>query len=331
MINKGWLYAFFIFLAQTCNPYYQAEYNSGIQIPDEALSMEEDIEIEPPMFEDQDIVVEEAPPPPPPPPPASDGIFKIVEEMPRFPGCEQKAVGRDELNRCAQKAMMDYIAQNVKYPKIARENGIEGRAIVQFVVKKDGRVDKVKVLRDPGGGCGAEAERVVKSMPKWIPGKQRGKAVNVQFTLPVNFRIPEEKPQKAPAPILEIEEEPVFEDEVTYKVVEDMPRFPGCEEMGLERVEVKKCAEEKMLKFVYSNLKFPTEAVKNGTEGRVILQWKVARDGSLEDIKILKDIGDGCGQAAVDIIKKMPKWIPGKQRGRPVRVQYTFPIAFRQN
>ena len=102
-------------------------------------------------------------------------IFKIVEEMPSFPGGEQK--------------LMEFVGKNIKYPQIARETGIQGRVFVNFVVEPDGSVSNVSVLRGIGGGCDEEAMRVVKSMPKWKPGKQRGKAVRVQYMLPVNFRL----------------------------------------------------------------------------------------------------------------------------------------------
>ena len=102
-------------------------------------------------------------------------IFQVVENDPEFPG--------------GIEAMYKFLAQNIKYPQLARENNITGRVYVTFVVEKDGSVSGVTVLRDIGGGCGAEAVRVVKSMPKWTPGKQRGKAVRVQYNLPVNFNL----------------------------------------------------------------------------------------------------------------------------------------------
>jgi protein TonB len=81
----------------------------------------------------------------------------------------------------------------VKYPAIARENGIQGRVVVQFVVEKDGKITDANVVRDIGAGCGEEALRVVNSMngmnQRWTPGKQRGKPVRVQFTLPVSFKL----------------------------------------------------------------------------------------------------------------------------------------------
>lgn len=106
---------------------------------------------------------------------AEDEIFQVVENDPEFPG------GAD--------ALYKYLAQNIKYPQLAREQNITGRVYVTFVVEKDGSVTGVRVLRDIGGGCGQEAVRVVKSMPKWTPGKQRGKNVRVQYNLPVNFSL----------------------------------------------------------------------------------------------------------------------------------------------
>ena len=102
-------------------------------------------------------------------------IFLVVENAPEFPG------GEDSLYA--------YIARNIKYPEAAKKEKIEGRVFVTFVVEKDGQVSSAKILRDIGGGCGEEAIRVVKSMPKWKPGTQRGNPVRFQFNLPVSFML----------------------------------------------------------------------------------------------------------------------------------------------
>lgn len=136
--------------------------------------------------------VKHAPPPPPPPPsePEAEEIFKVVEEMPRFPGCENLAT-TDERKACADKKMLQFIYDNIQYPAIARENGIEGTVVVRFVVETDGSIKHTEVVRDIGGRCGEEALRVVtlmNNMPqKWTPGRQRGKPVRVWFNLPVKF------------------------------------------------------------------------------------------------------------------------------------------------
>ena len=196
--KKGWLYGIIILLSQTCNPDYQERssfkggYNysteeRAVEIPDEAIG---DYEME------HEIGVAEAPPPPPPPPPPrrvppapnEEQIFKVVEEMPRFPGCEEMT-NRNERKACSQEKMLKFLYSDMKYPEKARKEGVEGTAIVRFAVAKDGRIEDVELLRDPGAGCGAEAIRVVKTMPKWIPGKQRGKAVKVQYNLPMKFKL----------------------------------------------------------------------------------------------------------------------------------------------
>lgn len=102
-------------------------------------------------------------------------IFTVVEQMPDFPG------GVEELYR--------FLGKNMKYPAMAKDAGIKGRVYVNFVVYEDGSIKDVKVLRGIGGGCDEEAVRVVKSMPKWKAGKQRGKAVRVSYNLPINFTL----------------------------------------------------------------------------------------------------------------------------------------------
>ena len=107
--------------------------------------------------------------------PAEEQVFDMVEQMPAFPG------GMQEL--------MVYLGKNIKYPTIAQENGTQGRVIIQFVVERDGTISDVRVARGVDPYLDKEAVRVVKSMPKWIPGKQNGKAVRVKFTVPVMFRL----------------------------------------------------------------------------------------------------------------------------------------------
>lgn len=172
------------------------------EVPNETFLESEDVE-----FLDQSVEAESAVDapvvaehkaekkyvPPPPPPVAiqeEEEIFKVVEEMPRFPGCEDLAT-TDERKACADRKMLQFIYDNILYPGIARENGIEGTVVIRFVVETDGSIQKAEVVRDIGGRCGEEALRVVQlmnNMPvKWTPGRQRGKPVRVWFNLPVKF------------------------------------------------------------------------------------------------------------------------------------------------
>lgn len=119
-------------------------------------------------------------------------IHVIVEEMPRFPGCEHLPAYA-ESKQCADKKMLKFIYENIKYPTIARENNVQGTAVVSFVVEKDGSISNIEILRDPGAECGLEAVRVVEMMQnlstKFIPGRQGNENVRVRFNLPVRFRL----------------------------------------------------------------------------------------------------------------------------------------------
>lgn len=105
-----------------------------------------------------------------------DVVFVVVEKMPEFPG--------------GQQAMFKFISDNLKYPTIAQENGIQGRVICQFIVNKDGSISGVEVIRSGGDpSLDKEAIRIIKSMPKWKLGYQRGKPVRVKYTVPINFKL----------------------------------------------------------------------------------------------------------------------------------------------
>ena len=131
------------------------------------------------MAQNNDVVV----PPPPPQEIAVDGgtqaqtapVYQMVEQMPQFLGGDQ--------------ALLYYFEKSICYPEMARDNEVQGRVIVRFVVNEDGKISDVVVLRDIGSGCGQEAKRVILLMPKWVPGRQNGKPVKTYITLPVTFRL----------------------------------------------------------------------------------------------------------------------------------------------
>ena len=104
-----------------------------------------------------------------------DEFFMVVENMPEFPG--------------GDLGLMKYIKKNIKYPKIAKDNNITGKVYVSFIVDKSGSATNVKIVRGVDDNLDAEAIRVIKSLPKYKPGKQRGKAVRVMFTIPINFKL----------------------------------------------------------------------------------------------------------------------------------------------
>ena len=120
----------------------------------------------------EEVIVEEKKPEPPK---EDNHVFTAVEQMPQFPG--------------GDAALMKYISDHIRYPAMAQENNIQGRVVVQFVVTKTGAIGEVKVVRSKDPDLDKEAKRVVKSLPKFIPGKMNGQAVNVSYTLPINFKL----------------------------------------------------------------------------------------------------------------------------------------------
>jgi len=187
----------------------------------EALDVDED--------EDEEIPITEqikTPPPPPPPPPAPQVIeivedeedveetviestetneeeiveiveveeeeedvdvpFAVIEDVPIFPGCE--GVAKSERRNCFQEKMNKHIRKNFRYPEIAQEMGIQGRMYVNFIISKDGSITNIR-MRGPDKNLEKEAERIISKLPKMTPGKQRGRAVRVPFSIPIIFRL----------------------------------------------------------------------------------------------------------------------------------------------
>ncbi len=151
--------------------------------PPEVIEVEDDEEIDdtPEIFEqefDERQVIEEpvyVEPEAPKVEVEEPDFFVVVEDMPEYPGGEG--------------AMYKWLGKNIKYPQVAKENGIEGKVFVRFIVDQSGKVRDASVVRGIGGGCDEEALRVVNMMPDWKPGKQRGKPVRVQFTIPIHFQL----------------------------------------------------------------------------------------------------------------------------------------------
>ena len=227
-------------------------------------------------------------------------IFQVVEEQPMFPG------GMEE--------MMKFLQQNIKYPIEAQEQGKQGRVIVQFVVNKDGSISNDSVVRSVDPLLDAEALRVVRSMPNWKPGKQRGKEVRVRFTLPVSFRLSGGSTDKAQESAKVAQTENASSRDEIFQVVEEMPEYPG----GMSE----------LMKYFSTNMRYPKEAQSKGIQGRVIVQFVVEKDGSITDAKVMKPVDPQLDAEALRAVNAMPKWTPGKQRGKAVRVRYTLPVMF---
>ncbi len=245
-------------------------------------------------------------------PAATDGdeeVFEVVEKMPRFPNG-------------GMPGLMQYLGKNIRYPEAAHKAGTQGRVTVQFVVAKDGSIGNVSVLRGVDPALDAEAIRVISSMPNWEPGMQKGKPVNVKFTVPVMFRLTPE-PEKVMEPVDKIDEtvvvgyrkqEPPVTGEV-YDTVDKMPEFPG----GMSG----------LMRYIARNIKYPTEAQTKGIQGRVVVQVIINTEGKATQAKVIKGTDPLLDAEAIRIASTLPDWAPGTKDGKPVNVKYAFPIVFR--
>jgi TonB family protein len=204
-----------------------------------------------------------------------------------------------------------YIAENLQYPAEAEANGEQGRSIVQFVVNIDGSICQERIVRSSGSkSLDAEALRVTKAAPQWIPAQLAGENVRSYYTLPITFKLDTIKPTDA-----EVSKDEEHADDSSL-VVENMPEYPG----GVQA----------MMQFLSDNIKYPKDAQEKAIEGRVICQFIVEKDGSIVEVTIASSSGNASlDKEAIRVIQSMPKWKPGKQRGKPVRVKYTVPVNFR--
>ena len=256
-----------------------------------------------------------APPPPPMSPQIStdpsDLVFTVVEVMPEFPG--------------GQGALLQFLAKSIKYPVIAQQNGIQGRVTCSFVVGKDGVIRNIEVIRGVDPSLDLEAARVISMMPKWKPGMQKGKEVSVKYTVPVTFRL-QGKEDNKPTPLPAGE----GDNEITvvgygeqksadtsgqvFAIVEKMPQFPG--------------GEKAINEFISKTLQYPVIAQENGIQGKVVCSFIINQDGSVTDAEVVSGVDPSLDREALRIVSAMPKWTPGTQRGKAVRVKYTMPVTF---
>ena len=256
-----------------------------------------------------------APPPPPMSPQISTDpsnlVFTVVEVMPEFPG--------------GQGALLQFLAKSIKYPVIAQQNGIQGRVTCSFVVGKDGVIRNIEVIRGVDPSLDLEAARVISMMPKWKPGMQKGKEVSVKYTVPVTFRL-QGKEDNKPTPLPAGE----GDNEITvvgygeqksadtsgqvFAIVEKMPQFPG--------------GEKAINEFISKTLQYPVIAQENGIQGKVVCSFIINQDGSVTDAEVVSGVDPSLDREALRIVSAMPKWTPGTQRGKAVRVKYTMPVTF---
>ena len=239
--------------------------------------------------------------------PSKDSVFVAVEVMPHFKNGD----------------FLTYIAQNVRYPANSYLNHIQGKVFVQFIIEHDGSLTNAKIIRPVSPDIDAEALRVINSSPKWLPGIQNGRTVRVIFTVPITFRI---QPQKTDsiakqnaAPdsdilnaTVESVEPPKAGIGIIFAAVEYEPGFPG----GMDKFNefIKNFEKEH----------FPDIKI----QGRTIVTFVVEPDGTLSSPQVLRSTDPALVDATLTMIKNCPKWVPGIQNRKHVRVQYTVKVDF---
>lgn len=219
--------------------------------------------------------------------------YMAVEQMPVFPGGE--------------RALLEYIANNLKYPKEALAKNIEGKVYIRFVVSETGSVEEAEVLRSLNKSCDQEAIRVIESMPNWIPGIQNKTAVPVYYVVPIKFQL-EKKTLKSKT------RNKVTKQKV-YSSLQQMPVYPG--------------GETALLTTIAKNLKYPKKAFNEGKQGKVYVKMVITSDGEVKSPVIIRSLSKECDAEALRVVKLLPKWIPGKQNGKNAAVNYIIPITYK--
>jgi TonB family protein len=202
-----------------------------------------------------------------------------------------------------------FLAGNIRYPSTDREKKIEGKVTVQFVIEKDGALTHLKTINSPSKTLSNEVLRSIQLSSPWSPIYVKEQTVRALYTLSINFKL------SFNGGDIEVEFMNSKGDSAkVFSKVEIQPSFPG----GLEA----------FAKFIDNNLKYPAIDKENGISGRVILGFVVEKDGSLTNFSVERNPSQTMSEEAIRIMKLAPKWSPGMQGGRPVRVNYTIPISF---
>lgn len=219
-----------------------------------------------------------------------DSVYETAEEPAKYPGGLQ--------------AGMLFLAQNIKYPPEVLKLGIQGRVVAQMIIRSDGKVSDIKIIRSLHPDLDKEVVRVLETMPLWIPGKKDGKAVNSRITIPVKFNSGPPASQNT---------EQKTKDNIC-ETPDIFPEFSG----GIKKLH--KYIQEHIIHWKNSETK--------NEKGRVITSFIIREDGSISDVRVIQGGSPALNAEAYRIISQMPKWKPGQQGGKPVSVKMTIPILF---
>lgn len=237
-------------------------------------------------------------------------VYKIADEMPRFPGCEQLDTTLAFKKKCAQQSLLAFIYSNVRYPMEAQQEGIEGTVVLNFIVEKDGTISNPNIVRDIGGGCGEEALRVVSGMngagAVWTPGLNKdGNPIRVSFNLPVKFKI-EEAPEFT-----------ILDRDSVWTV--------------FDKALIFKDGDEGLRKHIGERLEYPATGVDSCQIGMIDVKILVRSNGDVRilDLTDYNELGFDFWYEAIDAsTSTIGKWDIAERNGRKVSSAYDLSMTF---
>jgi TonB family protein len=225
-----------------------------------------------------------------------------------------------EFSNGGSEGMIGFIQEHLEYPMAEKKADIQGTILMQFIVEKDGSLSDIRAIKSVPGGENLEKEaaRVIRMMPKWKPGMQDGQPVRVYKNVPFYFVLaPKKSPASTQAAAVQVNDSDAPDKpEEVYALAETMPSYPG----GIPA----------LYSFIQNNLHYPQAEKEAGIQGTVYVRFTVEKDGSITDPRVVKGIpgGKALEDEALNLVKLMPKWTPGLQGGKPVRVYFNLPVKF---
>lgn len=250
-----------------------------------------------------------------------DRIYPVTDEMPALPGCEDAGTSASyERRQCTREKLDQIISANLKYPSEAIDAKAEGVALIGFVVMKDGSLESLEILEDPGYGMGDAALKAVKKSSKqWIPGKDKGTAVNVQMRVPVPFVLPDSDSEQSAKPAPEMPE--------YFTVVDQMPHLIGCDSVSADQAQ--KCTHELIALYLRDAVQYPDSAKTAGIEGTVMTSFIIDETGHITNVEVVEGLGGGCDEEAIRVVESIGSWSPGILDDKAVKVKMDLPVRFR--
>ena len=233
-------------------------------------------------------------------------VLSTAQQMPEYPG------GVDSL--------LKDISSKVIYPKACADSNIQGKVYLRFIVNVDGSVSDIQAVKSPHPLLSGSATDAVHLIGKFKPATQDGKTVRVWYSVPVIFKISQFiKPPLAELPLADTGiidlGNIALEDPKVFTFVEQNPEFPG--------------GDRELIRFLQNTISYPQYERDRGIDGKVLTRFVVMEDGTVGDINVIKSVSPGLDKEAVRVISMFPRFKPGMQQGKPVRVYFNLPVVFK--